>query len=731
MTVKIPQACIDPATGQLQPVPNPLHNFASYTYALSLWWLDINDYTALATAIDVDDALANTFPNSYVVAEDSGLFPDQRLPTMGGLNYNLSNLRLVTHVQPGIQNGQSDLLHANFTITEPYGSTFINALLSQSIAIGQANYLEQHYLLQVDFFGYDDTGAQIPKNQTSLFRKRFPIRITEIKVKLTNAGSVYEIKATPVGFEIKNSINCKIPTAMQVTATTFKELLTGVAKKYNDFYANEVALGHRQLADTLQFNIDPSIGASVLSRPDTMPLSQTNPNSADSTLGGVPFNFTKDEDLMSIVQKAFSQCSFWVDDQIGLGNLNTNISQTNLGVISNTYKTTFSATPAGLAGNGSMCTAENSQDLIRNKQAYSYGVNIHQYSTYGGPHPLDPGPLADTRPHTVKLYNYVYTGENIDIKRLDVDFNCRYYTAVITGANQINAAQVTSDSANQNKATYAKSSGFALTPNLLINTILPQFKNTPILAPVRVQSIINDASVSSGLRGQSDAIVAADVLAAKQEAGSADMLTVKLEIVGDPTLLKQDNWLYTPNPNTSSNYNSWETMGNYEFYLKYGHIRMDVGQLIVGLQIDTPIDIDTDYLNNGLVFPPMSRNGTASSVFSGQYAITTISSTFDKGEFTQKLSLARIFNQELVTQTPIATPNKDASTKSQADQRESSTTNGNLPAVVPVQNTVANPFATSGIQTSDLNNSSMYITPSNSLNNSTANTNGVGVQARQ
>jgi hypothetical protein len=708
------------------PVPNPLHNYASYSYALSLWWLDITDYTALANTTDVDQALALEFPNSYVIAEDSGLYPDRRLPTTAGLNYYLSNVELTTHIQPTTTAGDSDQINCRFDITEPYGSTLVTSLVNYAVSQGIGNYLEQNLLLQIDFRGYDDTGAMITNNQTGLFRKRFPIRLATMKMKVSNAGTKYSCTATPSNFEVSMSTNCKLPKAMQVTAGTVKELLDGVADQYNQWYLDEVQLGHRQLADTLQFNIDPDIGSSKLIRPDTIPLSGTNPNATDTDLTKVPFNFTKDQDLFSIIHKAFAQCTFWVTDQLALGPPSPDAINNNLANILNTYKITYVATPGGLAGNGAEVTGADSQDIIRNKQAYAYGVNIHQYPTWGGPHPMDTGQLADTRPFTIKLYDYLYTGENLDVMKLDIDFNCRFYTSVIVDSNAINASQVTSDSANQNQAISTASSGFGLTPSALMNSVLPQLKNTPILSPVRIHSILNDASVSNGLRGQSDAIIAADVLEAKRAAQGTDLLTAKIEIVGDPTLLKQDNWLYTPDPTVAdSNYNGWDTMNNYDFALKYGHLRMDAGQLVIGLQINTPLDIDTDYLNDGLVYPPMTRNGTASSIFSGQYNVLTIKSVFDKGQFKQELSLSRYFNQELVNQTPVSTTG--STTTSQANQRESNTTNGtSTSSNTSTPSTVAQ---TSGATILNTPVAPITILPATPVLNTNAVPNGV--QARQ
>ena len=80
-------------------IPNPMHDYASWTYALSLWWLDIGDYNSLSKISDI--GVGTNFPlgpNSYVIAEDSGLYPSRRLPTQLGLNYNIQDVDFETIV---------------------------------------------------------------------------------------------------------------------------------------------------------------------------------------------------------------------------------------------------------------------------------------------------------------------------------------------------------------------------------------------------------------------------------------------------------------------------------------------------------------------------------------------------------------------------------------------------------------------------------------------------------
>ena len=39
-------------------ITNPLNAYASYTYAWSLWWLNVEDFNRLMSSDDVDSALA-------------------------------------------------------------------------------------------------------------------------------------------------------------------------------------------------------------------------------------------------------------------------------------------------------------------------------------------------------------------------------------------------------------------------------------------------------------------------------------------------------------------------------------------------------------------------------------------------------------------------------------------------------------------------------------------------
>jgi hypothetical protein len=102
-----------------------------------------------------------------------------------------------------------------------------------------------------------------------------------------------------------------------------------------------------------------------------------------------------------------------------------------------------------------------------------------------------------------------------------------------------------------------------------------------------------------------------------------------------------------PNPNQTSEFNDW-SISSYDYNALYGHIPMDRGQVVVRVNINSPVDMDIDQPdgNQGLAFPQPKYS---QSLFSGQYIIISINNRFANGKFEQVLSLSRIMNDEAQT----------------------------------------------------------------------------------
>ena len=632
-------------------IPNPMHNYASWSYALSLWWLDVGDYNSLSKISDI--GAGTNFPlgpSSYVIAEDSGLYPNRRLPTQLGLNYNIQDVEFESIVGLNSKTKSSNMTTGNMTVIEPYGVTFLDSLVQASALMGGGadNYTSRPYMLQVDFVGYDDAGNPVPSSQTNIYRKRFPISINGIKIEVTSRGAEYKINFTAMGEQGKQKEYATIPKNITVNAKTVGEFFDAkiagsFTAQLNEHWRAEAIKKSVQYADSLEFNLDTAISTSKIVYPKQASIQQVNPNAKGIDLSKGNFSIPAGTQIQDVINRILLQSNYIIG-QLGLDKQDDNPSnvQTSETQILNTFKTTISTTYAGVDAGGTQTLS--AFDNIRNNYAKHFTYNIHQYSVYDAKHPAAPT-LTDSRPYTVKSYNYIYTGKNIDILDLKINFDSTFYTAVNSYTTQKASTNATPSTAIDTILDYGAS--LLLSPQLLGSLgILPGFNQIKNLTPLRYKNIVGDQreNTGGGIINDPSKQTAANVMGSIYTNASQEMVNVDLQIVGDPTLLKQDDWLYNPNPNASG---SIFNGGLSQFLLaqKYGQIKMDNGELIVSLRINTPQDLDSDVTNQGLVYPPI---GSTPSLFSGQYKVTIIKNTFTGGIFTQRLTLTRLSNSDII-----------------------------------------------------------------------------------
>lgn len=673
-----------------QVIPNPMHEFASWTYAWSLWWLDVNDYNNLISGADAGTALAYPLgPTSYVVAEDSGLFPSRRLPTQFGLNYNIQDVEFNTVVGLNSSSKSSNMIDGSMTILEPYGVTFIDSLVQASfINTPGYNYLQQPYMLQLDFTGYDDSGNPLPASTTTLYRKRFPIRFTGVKVNVTNKGAEYKINYYALGHQSYRPEHSTVPKNLPIVAGTVGGFFDALASALNAFWQLEVLDGKQQYADTISFDIDSAIRQSKIVYDKQLSLGKTNPKgiSIDASQGS--FSIPAGTQITDVINRVLIQSDYLIN-QLGLDlqTASEQKTQTTLTQVLNTFKTTCQTTFAGADNSGTVTNGVF--DNVRNNYPVAFAYKIHQYAVYDANHPAAPL-LSDSRPATLKAYNYLYTGKNIDILDLKINFDTTWYTAIMTYPNQYAASQ-TSPSTGVD-GLLANSGTILLSPQLLASSGIFGSTAIPNLTPLRYKSIVNDQrdNIGMNITDNPAAQTTANMMRSLYSKPSGDMLTVDLQIVGDPTLIKQDDWLYVPSPNGNSDYNNWMSFSQNSFASKYGHIRMDTGALVASLTINTPLDIDTDWTNQGLAFP---QPNTYRSLFSGQYKILQIKNTFQSGKFEQTLKLVRIMNSDYVTNSAAATAADGSAVKTSQDNQNS--TNNNTQPIPAVSTSISTPASES------------------------------------
>jgi len=733
------------------PIDNPLHQFPTWTYSFSLWWLDVADYNNLVNARSPGAGATALLPNSYVLAEDGGVYANKRLPSTAGLNYYITEVEMENTIGLNATSKSGNITHGKMIIVEPYGISLVDTLLSASFdpATGTfKNYQDRPYMLQVDFTGFDEKGNPIPVSTSKLYRKRFPIRLLQMKIELTDKGTQYTISFSASGHEAYDQGAIATPKIFTVQASTVKEFFDDLTKQWNAALIYLVEVKKTQTyASRLKFAFpfsDPKddIASSKLITSNNTPLSEINSTKTTLDVNSKKFTIPAGTNLVDILFKVLAQ-SQWMQDQLGL--LGKDPSKTDQSQLLNTFKIQtlleykgFKSTAEILSTDPNAGTVDAFDPVLGNR-AKDITFIIKKFTSFNTNHPRTTQ-LKDSYDYTVKNYQYIYTGQNKDIVELKMNFDSTFFVPVLSFTNQFASQLPTGVTLKDILAT--NSPDILLTQGF-VSQLFPQLGTIGNDTPMKYLPQVNRPTLTQGFTNIANpaAQVGLDVMSSLYTRLNGDMLYVEMRIVGDPTLLKQDDWLYV-SPNSGAETDA--SLSQADFCNKYGFIRMDDGDVVCRLTINSPLDNDIDISNQGNIYPPP---GTRPSTFDGQYRILTVKSNFANGKFEQVIRMTRYSNSKLMdafrkyqkslvdsARDPVNTNNNN--TIKTGGTNISSTTN--TPTVVPNQPTIAIVNNATNASTSNLLGT-QQLTPQLSLvptslqlttGPSAAGTDGVGVNAR-
>lgn len=233
--------------------------------------------------------------------------------------------------------------------------------------------------------------------------------------------------------------------------------------------------------------------------------------------------------------------------------------------------------------------------------------------------------LEEIKRESLKEYNYIYTGKNIDVLDWNLDFKTGFYTALAAAPKN-----------NEKKDLSSVVAPGAIQPDLdtlkrnAINQypagVSPDVQQTP---QTNRNEITRTDSAQQGGGGVDDEQTFAarqfqDILNA-----AADQFNLSLKILGDPYYLASSgfgNYVAAPGPYQNMNADK--------------SINTQNGQVVVTVNFKTPIDInlETGMYNFGDTKPLLQ--------FSGLYIITKVSNEFNRGKYITQLSGIRIKGQD-------------------------------------------------------------------------------------
>jgi hypothetical protein len=625
---------------QIDEKPNPLREYASHTYNLSLYMMGVKGYIDLMRSNGTSPLEAVNSTSKILVARSGGL--GKPLNEQFDIDFFIDSLSVTNVGSPNRSAANTNAVDIKFEIYEPRGITLLERLKDASNQFGEnTNYINTPYLLQIDFKGYDDQGKQI--NQRILPRF-IPIKIIELSFEITSSGAAYKLTAVPFHHSVFGSINNTIPLNVQVKATTVGDIFSSSAQTIEDekVTSEDEAGEISETTKTVVKGKATTLAAAITdyNKKTTQPKRENKggpPNQdiitpAEAELydeiefnpGGEIANsllVTDKFDALNTDMKeagdAFRQYAGGIkgkvqleDNQIFRINAGTGIvSLLNFVVIASNYMERNVREENAGSGKGQNTPVYwwkikpklidiKGWDKKAGRYKYKVRYDVIPTTVFYSDYPWAPK-SKPTGSGFHKKYDYIFTGTNTEVVNFKLDFNTAYYQAHQFGTGVPDGEQ------QDTKTTF------------------PVAKQ-PQAISTESENLKSDTSIESKR--------SKDLLSTIMTEG-ADLVTLKLDILGDPDYIPTGDGFFQKDELANRLYT--------EPYWPDGTINYDLTVPHVQVNFKTP----TEYNDlSGLLDPTVDKK-YSSSEFSGIYKVIEVRSTFQGGAFTQKLELVRTKTQ--------------------------------------------------------------------------------------
>ena len=666
-------------SGVKLPLPNPLFAYASYDYIFSLYALSDAEYNNPDTTYMVKNPKNLIFSSAHIN-------PSNRPKTaFGAFEFYIDDVEMVT--QMGMdQMATTNVFQINFKITEPYSmGTFLLALQQAAQNAGNANYLQAVYLLTLDFRGNTETGVMSSPPKTS---RKIPIKFRNTSMNVTENGTVYTCDCYPANAGAHDVQHSQIPKDVAIKGKTVQEILQTGEKSLqtiiNQAKANEKSNSKVSVPDQILilFPTDPSSAGSsggstssattsVASTDLAKKLGVTQvipPNSKNAVL--VQDAATVNElgkASLGLSDSRKGDASFPQDNKAaskdpskGVIRGNNKIDPTagdfrfsqktdiktaiNEVLLNSDYvKTHLTAGVVDTKGQRQWWRIDKQQYIISTTANDKYtGVKpkltvyrVIPYLVHTSSGPMPPNTKAPGLPNLgkecVKVYNYIYTGKNIDILKFNIDFKMSFLTTL--GQAGLDSAQdvktVVDEGGAETQTASPKIGGIGLGRAPQTNTTPTGNKNVKVY----------NSTDGKGGGGREDQATRSARLFHDAISMQSEMTVIEMEIIGDPYYIVQSGTgNFTSKPTEHQNLNA------------SGDVNYQNGEVHIRINFRTPVDLNqaTGLYNFG------SAATAPDLMWSGLYKVISVTNKFKGGEFRQIIKANRLPMQESTIEAPAS-----------------------------------------------------------------------------
>lgn len=625
---------------------NPLSDFSSYTYHLTLY---ICSPEAMAYFI-ANGTFAPGEKQNYIVAQSGGLSEsdmraltyDGRLdPTGPGYDYYIEDLTF----EMAAPAGRSPTVPTkfNFKIIEPLGFTFLTKLSKATEQINlnspmiqktshRPNLFQQHYVLGIRFYGYDENGKLVEYNEINPERKNtksvrdkyanferlFPILISKCTYKLDGKAVTYNVEAAPLSFQIgaaeKFGIFKKKST---IVASTVGEALQGKDETSGSSSSRSLTqiLNDQQTDEKDTDRIEVKTRYRVEFLDDEIKNASIIDDDEYNTITA-PMSSVKTTNESTVIKSSVAVTTNNLKKQIAIGEGTPILSVIDNIVSKSSYITRGLLT----VNNERIETASESKDSIElvwfsiNPVAVPIGVDpktrgfvydiTFQIQKYYVPYLRSLYKKQTTRFYGVhKNYDFIFTGQNTEIINYEQEFNTLFYV--------VRSMSITDDNPNLE----------GIDPKVPINT------QNAVNSSVDQSKQNRGSEINSNVKSNLNNV--------------ADLAKAKIKIHGDPDYLMQ---AATARSNFSSAFFKRLYGGDGFSINPYG------GQIFFQIVFRTAEDYQTDGLldvNDQIKFYSSSTKAKELGINGVIYRLVKVTNYFNRGQFTQDLEAVIVSETEL------------------------------------------------------------------------------------
>ena len=655
-------------------VPNPLFDYASYNVLFTL--------SALSQGELEDTRRLLASPPHDIIARSSGIGPDANTVTSNlndevALNSNGNNriinapgnerLKGALDKSQATLNKNRDIYFKNVNMTaipgpndkrrltgvtqikmemiEPAGISLLEKIRGAAFNNGYLDHMDAPFLLTMNFAGFDELGKPISDKVKGTLDRRIPVKLVDMDMSITGAGTVYTVKAIPMN-EASYVNRYNYPRTTGKLSLTNNNTLGGVVheleKVLNKQNQDEADAGLVQYPDVYQISINEKLRPGV-----TINTTSIDQAGMFVTQGTGPRNqdylkFSGGNPITKMLEEIMKGHPDFTDDKFEEFKKKNTGDQTPF-----TPAYDFDEAPTEsfyydyFRIKGSVINTTKF-DTIRNMNVKKIIYTVEPYKVHAMSLAV-PG-TSTGRNFTAfvrKKYNYIFTGENADILDLDIRYKVAYFQSRLKDIEPSDSKKINVNDPTGVATGGSDSKGLGSDGNLFVRSYPNAVK-----------------SGSSGKTGGTAPVLDAFLDALTHP--TADMVVVRMTILGDPAYLGQSQFMpATPRKRKDGTHTDKimdEIHGTADkvWNSKRNCFNADLAEPVVLLNFRMPTDIN----NNTGVYEMRSDQ---SAEFSGLYRVTQVEHDFDGGIYRNVLTMVRFNNQGIEIsnpQTSIALDNK-------------------------------------------------------------------------